>query len=255
MARRGDEAQAEAFQVVERVVERVDFQFAAVAGAGIHLADRQAAAEPPLRRAVEVARRARQGPDRGHRFCHGRAQALEERSQHGPSRSMGACSLPPAPSREGRGRIWWRCHRSCPEYEQLNDLLQSGKSATMLPSIAASSSGHWNHDASRRWQRSMRPAAVDPQPHQHVAAERFGQRHALARAARRRSRCGRRPAASRSSICSISDRLWSISLMRIQTRALTSPSVSTGHRSGAHHTADSRSTGAQSKSRPEARPT
>ena len=27
----------------------------------------------------------------------------------------------------------------------------------MLPSIAASSSGHWNHDASRRWQRSMRP--------------------------------------------------------------------------------------------------
>src|SRR5690606_39995801 len=29
--------------------------------------------------------------------------------------------------------------RSWPEYEQLNDLLQSGKSATMLPSIAASS--------------------------------------------------------------------------------------------------------------------
>ena len=29
----------------------------------------------------------------------------------------------------------------------------------MLPSIAASSSGHWNQDGSRRWQRSMRPAA------------------------------------------------------------------------------------------------
>ena len=27
----------------------------------------------------------------------------------------------------------------------------------MLPSIAASSSGHWNQDASRRWQRSTRP--------------------------------------------------------------------------------------------------
>jgi hypothetical protein len=36
-----------------------------------------------------------------------------------------------------------RAHqRSCPEYEQLKDLLQSGKSATMLFSIAASSSGH-----------------------------------------------------------------------------------------------------------------
>ena len=54
MARRGDEAQAEAFEIVERVVERVDFQFAAVAGAGIDLADRQAAAEPPARRAVEA---------------------------------------------------------------------------------------------------------------------------------------------------------------------------------------------------------
>ena len=28
----------------------------------------------------------------------------------------------------------------------MKDLLQSGKSATMLPSITASSSGHWNHD-------------------------------------------------------------------------------------------------------------
>src|SRR6202050_4511480 len=32
--------------------------------------------------------------------------------------------------------------RSCPEYEQLKDLLHSGKSATMLFSIAASNSGH-----------------------------------------------------------------------------------------------------------------
>src|SRR6516225_11978168 len=48
-------------------------------------------------------------------------------------------------------------YRSWPEYEQLNDLLQSGKSATILPSIAVSRSGQWNHDASRKWQRSTRP--------------------------------------------------------------------------------------------------
>ena len=59
MARRGDEAQAEALQVVERIVQRMDFQLAAVAGAGIDLADRQAAAEPALRRAVKLARRVR----------------------------------------------------------------------------------------------------------------------------------------------------------------------------------------------------
>src|SRR5262249_13023838 len=41
-------------------------------------------------------------------------------------------------------------HRSCPEYEQLNDLLQRGRWATMLPPITASSSGHWNQDGSRR---------------------------------------------------------------------------------------------------------
>ena len=46
MARRGDEAQPEAFEIVEGIVERVDFQFAAVAGAGVDLADRQRAAEP-----------------------------------------------------------------------------------------------------------------------------------------------------------------------------------------------------------------
>ena len=39
MARGRDKAQAKAFQIVECVVERVDFQFTAVAGAGIDLAD------------------------------------------------------------------------------------------------------------------------------------------------------------------------------------------------------------------------
>ena len=118
MARRGDEAQAETLEIVEGVVERVDFQLAAVAGAGIHLADREAAAEPAPRRALDagrqfgergVVRRRRRFGQRGVR------QAFEQCPAH---------------------------QRSCPEYEQLNDLLQSGKSATMLPSIAASSSGH-----------------------------------------------------------------------------------------------------------------
>jgi len=53
MARRGDKSQAEALEVVEGVVERVDLKLAAVAGPGIDRADRQAAAEPAPRDAVE----------------------------------------------------------------------------------------------------------------------------------------------------------------------------------------------------------
>ena len=55
MARRGDEAQAEALEIVEGIVERMDFQLAAVAGAGIDLADREAAAEPAPRGAIDAA--------------------------------------------------------------------------------------------------------------------------------------------------------------------------------------------------------
>ena len=47
MARRGNEAQAEALDVVIGVVERVDLKFASVAGSGVDLAYRKAAAEPP----------------------------------------------------------------------------------------------------------------------------------------------------------------------------------------------------------------
>ena len=60
-------------------------------------------------------------------------------------------------------------------------MLQSGKSATILPSIAASSSGHWNQDGSRRWQRATRPSSVKPQPDQDIAAEAFDQRQPFAR--------------------------------------------------------------------------
>jgi hypothetical protein len=60
MARRGDEAEAEALEIVERVVERMDLQLAAIAGAGIDLADRQAAAEPAACGRIETSRQRRQ---------------------------------------------------------------------------------------------------------------------------------------------------------------------------------------------------
>ena len=49
VARRGDEAQPEALEIVEGIVERVDLKLAAIAGAGIDLADGEAAAEPAAR--------------------------------------------------------------------------------------------------------------------------------------------------------------------------------------------------------------
>ena len=45
MPRGSDEAKPETFEVVERVIERVDFQLAAVTGAGIDRANGKAAAE------------------------------------------------------------------------------------------------------------------------------------------------------------------------------------------------------------------
>ena len=55
MAGRGDEAEAEALEVVEGVVERVDLELAAVARAGIDLADGKAASEPAARGRIERA--------------------------------------------------------------------------------------------------------------------------------------------------------------------------------------------------------
>ena len=59
-------------------------------------------------------------------------------------------------------------------------MLHKGKSATMLPSTAVSSSGHWNQDGSRGWQRRMRAVGGEVQPDQHVAAKALDQAHALA---------------------------------------------------------------------------
>ena len=46
VARRSDKTQPEPLEVVEGVIKRMDFEFAAVARAGIDLTDRKAAAEP-----------------------------------------------------------------------------------------------------------------------------------------------------------------------------------------------------------------
>ena len=54
MARWRDERKTEALEIVERVVERVDFQFAAVAGAGVDLAYRKAAAETTARGGIDA---------------------------------------------------------------------------------------------------------------------------------------------------------------------------------------------------------
>ena len=156
VTRRGDKAQAKALEIVKGVVERVNFKLAAVAGAGIDLADGETAAE---RRRAARSRLAASSASAASSAAGGfgeRAarEPFEQHSAHlektpscARSRARGNPTARSPPSR-GRAedasylgkRIIFQ--RSCPEYEQLNDLLQSGKSATMLPSMAASSSGH-----------------------------------------------------------------------------------------------------------------
>src|SRR5262245_46517268 len=135
MARRGDEAKAEPLDVVKGIVQGVDLQFAAVARTGIDFTNRKRPAEAPSRDALESSADFRQC----HRIDAGRG--FGQRAAHEAFKD----DLAHVDRLEGL-----RSYRSWPEYEQLNDLLQSGKSATMLPSTAASSSGHWNHDGSRK---------------------------------------------------------------------------------------------------------
>ena len=53
MTRAFDETQAEALQVIENIVQRAQFQLAAVAASGIDVANRQAASQADLRRRFE----------------------------------------------------------------------------------------------------------------------------------------------------------------------------------------------------------
>ena len=72
----------------------------------------------------------------------------------------------------------------------------------MLPSMAASRSGHWNQEGSRKWQRTIFPTSETAHPGQDIAAETFDDRHALA-AARRDRPLQRTPPGMASRICSI----------------------------------------------------
>ena len=82
VARRGDEAQAEALQIVEGIGERVDLQLAAVAGAGVDLADRRGCGpELGARGAVDLRRQRGELGDRRPRAARsvsGPCQAFEQ---------------------------------------------------------------------------------------------------------------------------------------------------------------------------------
>src|SRR5678810_818948 len=58
---RGHEAQAEALEVVDDVVQRVDLELAAIARAGVHLADGKRAPEPRPRGAIDARRELGEG--------------------------------------------------------------------------------------------------------------------------------------------------------------------------------------------------
>ena len=84
MARRGDEFQPEALEIVEGVVQRVDLELAAIARAGVDLADGEAAAKPALRRAIEIGGKLGEPGNvgRGRRLGHRPAQQI---FQHKPA--------------------------------------------------------------------------------------------------------------------------------------------------------------------------
>ena len=84
MAGRRHEAEAEALDIVERVVQRMDLELAAVARACVHMPDREASPERMLRC---LADRRRKGGElrvvlRRSVLGDGRAEALEQRLAH-----------------------------------------------------------------------------------------------------------------------------------------------------------------------------
>ena len=205
---RGDEAQAEALQIVEGIAEGVDLELAAIAGAGIDLTDRQRAAEPAARGTVERCARARLVPlvGRGRRLGEGGWSRLLNRSlrMRNPSEvvaRVGAVEGFVAQREIGDDVAFDRRLQQRP--------LEPGRIAQM-----AAATGRPARAAARRERRR----------------ETFDQRHAFA--ARLGGWIGidadRAPPGSPSRICSMSARLCSTSSMRTHTRASTSPSWRTG---------------------------
>jgi len=85
VARRGDEAKAEPFQIVEHVAERMDLELATVARARVDLTDRERSPEAPARGPVDAAGQfGERRSVRGRRGLGERSldQALEQQSAH-----------------------------------------------------------------------------------------------------------------------------------------------------------------------------
>ena len=96
MPRRGDETKAEALEIVEGVVERVDLELAAIAGASVDFADRKATAETSARRALKtlgefgecgVVTRGRGSVSGGRRRLSNRSLRMIASRDRGPNRS------------------------------------------------------------------------------------------------------------------------------------------------------------------------
>ena len=105
VARARDELDAETFDVVVRIAEGVDLELAAVARAGVDLADRAAPVPASSGSSAAAWRRRPCRRRRGRRFgLDARLRDLAEYVEHSASPQ-----------------------RSCPLYERLNDLLMSGK--------------------------------------------------------------------------------------------------------------------------------
>src|ERR1700760_4346851 len=83
MSGRGDEAQPVTLQIVEGVIQRMDFKFAAVARAGVHLADGKASAQPVSRDLIQRGGKSFQlGSQRRRRLGQRLAQTLEQVVEH-----------------------------------------------------------------------------------------------------------------------------------------------------------------------------
>ena len=202
MARRCDEAQAEPFQIVEGIAERVDFQLAAVARTGVDLAYREAAAEPSSRRPVEPEAKLGELIERGLRP--GFAQC---RPEHVQKQKLAHLEIVP------RIRAVERlvAQREVGDDVAFDDCLEE---RPLEPRRIAQVT-------------ARNPAlAADPHPGEDIAAKGFDEAQPFPTlpASPGSAVDPDRAPGSRASSWPISERLCSTSRMRIHTRALTSPS-------------------------------
>ncbi len=209
VARRGRELDAEALDVIDRVVERVDLQLAAVAGAGIDLADGDRAAEQPACPHLQRARRARPG-SRPRSAARRIAAAPDGHRALRTAIGAAACASEVVPR---IGAI----ERLVAERE-VGDDVAFDRGLQQRP-LEPRASRAWRARCGRR--RSARQTSTSPRNASIMATP--------SRVPRRRQPTRHRaPPADRQASCSSSAMLCSTSRMRTQMRASTSPAVSTG---------------------------